>query len=150
MWQCSINFTLHHLFMFTASVSCVMHVAINTIRAYEIVNYILIQATIVLVTKVIIIIINILKWLRGSIVVKALCYKPEGWGFETRWGEWIFSICLILPDVLGPGVYSAFNRVSTRSRKIMFLSRWTMSRIVIVILIYHRHKPIDSFNLLGS
>jgi hypothetical protein len=27
---------------------------------------------------------------------------------------------------------------------------WIMSRIVIVILIYHRHKPIDSINLLGS
>jgi hypothetical protein len=25
-----------------------------------------------------------------------------------------------------------------------------MSRIVLVILIYHRHKPIDSINLLGS
>jgi hypothetical protein len=25
-----------------------------------------------------------------------------------------------------------------------------MSRIVIVILIYHRHKPIDSINLLDS
>jgi hypothetical protein len=25
-----------------------------------------------------------------------------------------------------------------------------MSRIVIVILIYHPHKPIDSINLLGS
>jgi hypothetical protein len=25
-----------------------------------------------------------------------------------------------------------------------------MSIIVIVILIYHRHKPIDSINLLGS
>jgi hypothetical protein len=24
-----------------------------------------------------------------------------------------------------------------------------MSRIVILILIYHRHKPIDSINLLG-
>jgi hypothetical protein len=35
-------------------------------------------------------------WLRavssGSVVVKALCYKPEGRGLETRWGEWIFSI----------------------------------------------------------
>jgi hypothetical protein len=27
--------------------------------------------------------------------------------------------------------------------------RWIMSRIVIIILIYHRHKPIDSINLLG-
>jgi hypothetical protein len=25
-----------------------------------------------------------------------------------------------------------------------------MSRIVIAILIYHRHKPIDNINLLGS
>jgi hypothetical protein len=26
----------------------------------------------------------------GSVVVKALRYKPEGGGFETRSGEWIF------------------------------------------------------------
>jgi hypothetical protein len=26
---------------------------------------------------------------RGSVVVTALCYKPEDRGFETRWGEWI-------------------------------------------------------------
>jgi hypothetical protein len=24
---------------------------------------------------------------RGSVVVEALCYKPEGHGFEIRWGE---------------------------------------------------------------
>jgi hypothetical protein len=30
------------------------------------------------------------------------------------------------------------------------LDGYLMSRIVIVILIYHRHKPIDSINLLGS
>jgi hypothetical protein len=27
----------------------------------------------------------------GSVVVNALCYKPERHGFETRWGEWFFS-----------------------------------------------------------
>jgi hypothetical protein len=27
------------------------------------------------------------KGVRGSVVVKALCYKPEGRGFETRRGE---------------------------------------------------------------
>jgi hypothetical protein len=26
-------------------------------------------------------------WGRGSRVIKALCYKPEGHGFETRWGQ---------------------------------------------------------------
>jgi hypothetical protein len=30
------------------------------------------------------------------------------------------------------------------------IGRCIMFRIVIVILIYHRHKPIDSINLLGS
>jgi hypothetical protein len=27
---------------------------------------------------------------RGTVVVKALCYKPKGRGFETRWGEFFF------------------------------------------------------------
>jgi hypothetical protein len=48
-------------------------------------------------------------------MVKALRYKPEGRGFETRCGELISSIYLMLPVKLGPGVYSA------GSRKIMFL-----------------------------
>jgi hypothetical protein len=26
---------------------------------------------------------------RGSVVVKALCYKPEGREFETWWGEFL-------------------------------------------------------------
>jgi hypothetical protein len=47
---------------------------------------------------------------RGRVVVKVLCYKPEGRGFQTWWGEWIFSIYLIFPAALGPGVYSAYNR----------------------------------------
>jgi hypothetical protein len=25
----------------------------------------------------------------GSVVVKALCYKPEGRRFDTRWGEFL-------------------------------------------------------------
>jgi hypothetical protein len=44
----------------------------------------------------------------GSVVVKVLCYKPEGRGFEIRLGELIFSIYLILPAALGPGSYSRF------------------------------------------
>jgi hypothetical protein len=40
----------------------------------------------------------------------ALCYKPEGRGFETRWSQWFLSIYLILPAARGPGVYSASNR----------------------------------------
>jgi hypothetical protein len=47
----------------------------------------------------------IMSGARGSVVVKALCYKPEGRGFEVN-----FQIYLILPVALGPGVYSASNR----------------------------------------
>jgi hypothetical protein len=52
-----------------------------------------------------------------SILVKALCYKKEGRGFETRWGEVLFSIFLILPAALGPGVYSASNRNEHQKQK---------------------------------
>jgi hypothetical protein len=54
---------------------------------------------------------------RGSVVVKALCYKPESRGFETQWGEYIFSIYLILPAALGPGVHSASNRNEYQKQK---------------------------------
>jgi hypothetical protein len=46
----------------------------------------------------------------GSVVVRVLCYKPEGCGFETRCYERIFSIYLIIPVALGPGIHSACNR----------------------------------------
>jgi hypothetical protein len=42
------------------------------------------------------------------ITIAALCYKPEGRRFENRLGE--FSIYLMLPDTLGPGVHSVSNR----------------------------------------
>jgi hypothetical protein len=53
----------------------------------------------------------------GNVVVKDLCYMPKGRGFETRWGEWIFSIYLILPAALGSGVYSASNRNENQKQK---------------------------------
>jgi hypothetical protein len=54
---------------------------------------------------------------RCSLVVKALCWKPEGRGFETRWGDWNFSVYLILPAALGPGVYPASNRNEYQKQK---------------------------------
>jgi hypothetical protein len=48
--------------------------------------------------------------LRGSVVVKALYYKQDGREFETRRGEWMFSIYWILPVSLCPGIHSASNR----------------------------------------
>jgi hypothetical protein len=53
----------------------------------------------------------------GSVVIKALCYKPEGRGFEARWGELIFSIYLLLPAALGPGLYSSSNRNEYQNQK---------------------------------
>jgi hypothetical protein len=54
--------------------------------------------------------------LRGSFLVKALCYKSESRAFETRWDDF-FSIYLILPAALGPGVHSAFNRNEYQKQK---------------------------------
>jgi hypothetical protein len=54
---------------------------------------------------------------RVSVVIEALYYKPEGRWFENRWGEWIFSIYLILPAALDPGVYSASNRNEYQKQK---------------------------------
>jgi hypothetical protein len=47
---------------------------------------------------------------RGSVVVKALCYEPEGIIS-------FFSSYLILPAALGPGVHSASNRNEYRKIK---------------------------------
>jgi hypothetical protein len=53
----------------------------------------------------------------SSVVVEALCYKPEGRGFQTRWDECIFLIYLILPAALDPGIDSAYNRNEYQNRK---------------------------------
>jgi hypothetical protein len=53
----------------------------------------------------------------GSTVGEALCHKPEGRGFEIHWGKRIFSIHVILPVVLSPGVYSASNRNEYQKQK---------------------------------
>jgi hypothetical protein len=56
-------------------------------------------------------------WVHCNVVVKALCYKSEGRGFKTRWGEWILSFYLILPAALDPGVYPASNRNEYQKQK---------------------------------
>jgi hypothetical protein len=42
-------------------------------------------------------------------------YKPEG--RDSRPMKWIFSICLVLPAALGPGIYSASNRNEYQKQK---------------------------------
>jgi hypothetical protein len=48
-------------------------------------------------------------------VVKALCYKQEDRGLETRRGEF-FNLPLFLVT-LGPGVYTASNRNEYQKQK---------------------------------
>jgi hypothetical protein len=52
---------------------------------------------------------------RGSVVVKALCYSRKVAGSITD--KVNSSIYLILPAALGPGVYSASNRNEYRTHK---------------------------------
>jgi hypothetical protein len=59
-------------------------------------------------------VVGIESGVRGSEVVKALFYKSEGCGFETRLGELSF---LILPAAVGHGVYSVSNRNEYQKQK---------------------------------
>jgi hypothetical protein len=44
------------------------------------------------------------------LLVEALCYKPEGRGFESRWGHWIFQAIESFQPHFDPVVDSASNR----------------------------------------
>ena len=35
---------------------------------------------------------SMIKGARGGVVVKALCYKPAGSGFDSRWCRWNFFV----------------------------------------------------------
>ena len=39
-----------------------------------------------------------------------LRYKPQGWGFNSRWGNWDFSLTSFFWPPYGPGVDTASNR----------------------------------------
>jgi hypothetical protein len=43
-------------------------------------------------------------------LVEALCYDPEGRGFDLRWCNWNFSLTYSFRPHYGPGVDSASNR----------------------------------------
>jgi hypothetical protein len=52
-----------------------------------------------------------------AIWAKHYVHSGGGSGFETRWGELIFWMYLILPVALGPGVHSASNRNEYQKHK---------------------------------
>jgi hypothetical protein len=62
---------------------------------------------------------------RGSVVVKALCYKPDGRRFETRCRELIFTIYVILLATLGPEDYSVPNRNYYQKQKNKVLGEYS-------------------------
>jgi hypothetical protein len=62
-----------------------------------------------------------LRWARGSVVFEAECYKTEGLGFETRWGNYILSSYVILPAAIDPHAYSACKGNNYQTHKKMFV-----------------------------
>jgi hypothetical protein len=64
----------------------------------------------------------------------------------------IYVTCAVSWLRLGPTCVEFQELENINSMELSFkltTGRWVMSRIGIVILIYHRHKPTDSINLLG-
>jgi hypothetical protein len=57
---------------------------------------------------------------RFNVVVKALCYKPEGRGFYTRLGDF-FKVTKSFRLHYSLGFTQPLAEMSTRSRKRMFL-----------------------------
>ena len=70
----------------------------------------------ILLFPVLIYVIFLLLWVmlgKGHVVaqlVEALCYKPKGRRFNSRWCHWIFSLTQSFLSHCGPGVDSASNR----------------------------------------
>jgi hypothetical protein len=50
------------------------------------------------------------KGARGDAVVKALRYKPEGRGVDSRWCHWDFSLTYSFRPHYGPGVDSGSKK----------------------------------------
>jgi hypothetical protein len=58
---------------------------------------------------------------RGSVVVEALYYKPEGRGFETQWGNWILQFTKSFQLHYALGVTPPVTEMRTGNWKIIFL-----------------------------
>jgi hypothetical protein len=59
------------------------------IRIHEYVSPVLVELVVLLLLGLYIYYILGTCGTRGSVVIKALCYKPEGRGFDTRWGDFL-------------------------------------------------------------
>jgi hypothetical protein len=62
--------------------------------------------------------ITITMGARDIVVVKTLCYKPEGHGLDARWGV-NFLIYLLLPSAQALGFTQPLTEMNTRNRKIV-------------------------------
>ena len=80
-------------------------------------------------------------------LVEALCYKPEGHGFDSRWCHWNFSLTSSFHPHYGPVVNSASNRNRYQE---YFLGG--LGGRCVRLTIYHLHVPSvlksGSLNLL--
>jgi hypothetical protein len=81
-------------------------------------------------------------------MVEELWYKPEGRGFETQRGEWIFSNYLTLSAALGPGVYSASNRNEHQKQREAGAYGWQPYRHLWTDCLYNVQSS-TSYNPIG-
>jgi hypothetical protein len=84
-------------------------------------------------------------------VVDALCYKPEGRGFESQWGHWEFFIDLILPAALCLwGLISLVTEINTEislgCKDGQYLQ--LLSTKFIILLTKYKYLPIQSLGYI--
>jgi hypothetical protein len=77
-----------------------------------------------------------------SIVVKGLCYKPQGRRFETQWGEWLLSICLSFPATPDPGGSLSLKRCV---RRLLVTANVVHSSPILITLMMGFLPNVDSY-----
>jgi hypothetical protein len=75
---------------------------------------------------------------------------PEDHSPRQKYFKLSSTITIIILDIIHRHVVLKTRRFGDWNLSCKKTGRWIMYRIVIVILIYHRHRPIESINLLGS
>jgi hypothetical protein len=93
-----VHYFLHLLVPFYVDVVA------TALAAGAVLSIVVLIIEVVKVALVVVVIVRVTVIIEGndSVVVAALCYKPEGCEYSSLRGHWLFSVDLILPATVWP------------------------------------------------